>query len=147
MILPSACCSISSTSATPACPLCGYNLRSLPAPRCPECGQKLRLTVGLAEPFLRAWIAATVAACACGGIGALFLIVLLNVGLPYGRNAALLTLVILYFIASMPLAVALIAGRRRFLRIEASRQSLLALLVVLMSLLALMLFWAVVPGA
>ena len=38
------------------CPLCGYNLRGLTMPRCPECGRELRLSIGLTEPYLRAWV-------------------------------------------------------------------------------------------
>jgi len=37
-----------------ACPLCAYNIRGLTTPRCPECGQVLRLSVTLAEPYLKA---------------------------------------------------------------------------------------------
>lgn len=43
-----------------ACPLCGYNLRGLTSDGCPECGQRLTLSVALAEPRQRAFIAGVV---------------------------------------------------------------------------------------
>jgi len=39
------------------CPNCGYNLRGLRASACPECNQELKLTIGLVEPKLGAWLA------------------------------------------------------------------------------------------
>lgn len=38
------------------CPNCGYNLRGLAGSVCPECRQELRLSVGLVEPKLGAFI-------------------------------------------------------------------------------------------
>jgi hypothetical protein len=60
------------------CPLCQYNLRGLTTPRCPECGQSLQLSVSLAEPYLKAWIATLVGLLLPAGIG-----VLLICGLTY----------------------------------------------------------------
>lgn len=45
------------------CPLCGYNLRQNISARCPECGSALLLSVGLAEPFMAAWIMLAVSIC------------------------------------------------------------------------------------
>ena len=43
------------------CPLCGYNLHGLTRDICPECGRQLQLSVGLTDPFLRAWVILAVA--------------------------------------------------------------------------------------
>ena len=53
------------------CPACKYNLRDLTAPVCPECGTALVLGVRQADPFLLAWIIATVSASLAGGVGML----------------------------------------------------------------------------
>lgn len=55
------------------CPGCGYNLRGLRGVVCPECQQALELRVGLTEPRLGLWLAATIG-CAIGfGFNAMFL--------------------------------------------------------------------------
>src|SRR5918993_2064731 len=64
------------------CPLCAYNLRGLTSMRCPECGRELRLSVGLAEPFMRAWVLLAVAAFGGGGTGLFLLLLVLRVGWP-----------------------------------------------------------------
>ena len=61
-----------------ACPLCEYNIRGLTTPRCPECGQALRLSVALAEPYLKAWIALIAGLLPPAGIGTVFIFVFSN---------------------------------------------------------------------
>src|SRR4030095_829738 len=68
------------------CPLCGYNLRRLTRARCPECGRELRLSVGLTEPYLRAWVVLAAAACGAGGTGLFFCLMVIRAGWP--RNYA-----------------------------------------------------------
>src|SRR5205809_4254839 len=43
-----------------ACPVCGYNLKTLTRPICPECGHELVLTVGTTRVRL-GWLLAAVA--------------------------------------------------------------------------------------
>ena len=125
------------------CPLCGYNLRDLTTPRCPECGRELRLSVGLVEPFLRAWIAATVASCACAGLGVLFLYIVVREGFP-GRNEPMLGAVIVYFIVAIPQAMALLRWRRRFLRVSARLQWSLASICIALAVIAFVSMFATV---
>src|SRR5436305_13805040 len=72
-----------------ACPLCGYNLRGLTTPRCPECGRELRLSIGLTEPYLRAWIVLAAAVCASGGTGLFFVMMIARAGWPRTVGPAL----------------------------------------------------------
>src|SRR5690349_2982947 len=64
------------------CPLCGYNLRGLVSDRCPECGREIRLRVGLAEAYVRAWVAALTSTGAGAGIGMLMAAIVLRQGWP-----------------------------------------------------------------
>src|ERR671921_513984 len=57
-----------------ACPVCGYNLKSLTRPICPECGQELVLAVGAARLRL-GWLFAALAPGFFSGIAAVFLLV------------------------------------------------------------------------
>ncbi len=57
-----------------ACPVCGYNVRSLTRPICPECRQELVLTVGVLRLRLR-WLLAAVAPGFFSGIAACFVII------------------------------------------------------------------------
>ena len=66
-----------------SCPRCGYNLRTLQGERCTECGTKIELGVHAAEPILAPWIAANVPASLGGGMGLLFLVLILaGAGMP-----------------------------------------------------------------
>src|SRR5690348_5014609 len=57
-----------------ACPVCGYNLKTLTRPICPECGQELVLAVGAAH--LRfGWLLVSLAPGFFSGIAAFFLLV------------------------------------------------------------------------
>ena len=107
------------------CPLCKYNLRALTSPRCPECGQALSLAVGLAEPYLSAWITLAGALAASAGVGLFFgtLFVLGNRPSPSVSLEQLVLFVFdLYFVATIPLAVCTVIFRRRFLRLNRTVQ-------------------------
>ena len=56
------------------CPLCGYNLRDLPAPRCPECREPLSLAVGFRTPRF-GWFLTTIAPGLFSGISAALMLV------------------------------------------------------------------------
>ena len=116
------------------CPLCGYNLRGLTSSRCPECGRGLRLSVGLAEPHLAAWIWLAVAAFASGGSGALFAILILREGFPPAREP-LLRAAIFYFLTGIPASIITIKTRRRFLRLAPKAQWRIAIAYCAITLL------------
>jgi hypothetical protein len=117
-----------------ACPLCGYNLRGLTTPRCPECGRELRLSVGLTEPYLRAWVVLAAAVCGSGGTGLFFVMMIARAGWPRAFGSAaqqfVMNLSLLYFIFAIPVGVVVLVARRRLLRLPAGRQWLLAWLAV-----------------
>lgn len=116
------------------CPACRYNLRGLTTPRCPECGRELRLSVGVTEPFLRAWILLAVSTFASAGLGFLFAWLLLREGYPPDRGA--LRLDIFYFILMVPTAFLVLATRRRFLRLSSSVQWRIAGFAAIMDIIA-----------
>jgi len=109
-----------------ACPLCKYNLRHLTRPRCPECGRELKLTVGMVEPFLAAWIMLTVGVSAASGIGVLLGAYSLRFMPHFPRWVSYL--VWWLFIASTPLTPAAIMLRRRIQRCPRAAQWIMALL-------------------
>lgn len=112
------------------CPLCGYNLRALTVPRCPECGQALKLTVGLAELSLKAWLACTAATCLSAGVGVVLALILIRAGSLPPFNSTFKTLHFLSFPAMIPVAALFLIGRRAFLRCKPERQSVFAALTV-----------------
>jgi DNA-directed RNA polymerase subunit RPC12/RpoP len=125
-----------------ACPLCGYNLRGLTSPRCPECGRELRLSIGMAEPFLRAWVTLAVAVFAAAGIGLMFLALISHLGWPGGLHSAG-NLGMVYFLISPLFAWPTVAARRRFLRMGKSAQwrwAILATILCLVSLVAVAIY-------
>lgn len=110
-----------------ACPLCAYNLRGLTASRCPECGREIRLSVGLVEPRIGAWVTCLVAVTIASGMG---LFVVLST-IPRGLGAlfvenAVQGLVIGYFLVSLLIVPALIVFRQRYRRLSQRRQWALA---------------------
>jgi hypothetical protein len=130
-----------------ACPLCEYNLRGLTSARCPECGRELRLSVGLTEPFMRAWILLAAAAFGSGGSGVFLLFLVMRSGWPRDSGslrAFVINVCLTYLIASIPLAVLVPPTRRRFLRLPQGRQWALAWGLVFVSSAAMVLFAAFV---
>jgi len=112
------------------CPLCGYNLRALTVPRCPECGQTLKLTVGLAEPFLKAWIACAAATCLSAGVGFLILYLLTKAGPAPPFRSALEAISFYAFPAMIPIAGLFLFYRRAFLRRSRNSQTIIALVTL-----------------
>lgn len=55
------------------CPSCGYNLRGLTTDVCPECEEHVVLGVRLAEPKLKAFIAAMLGLAVGGGFSAMLI--------------------------------------------------------------------------
>ena len=107
---------------------------------CPECGQELRLSVALAEPYLRAWITTAAAACIGAG-GGLFLLCIVIGERRWPRNLSpLCQLALMTFIAMVPLGPLALIFRRRFLRLATSAQWFLAWLMVAVCALATFLF-------
>ena len=127
-----------------SCPLCRYNLRGLTSARCPECGQALRLTVGLAEPFLRAWIMLVVSAWAGAGVGLLFLVAILIQGFPSGQPP--ICMAILCLTADIPVGVLSLILRRRFLKLMRSHQWTIAFASVAFTGVGYLLFMIPIIG-
>jgi len=113
-----------------ACPLCGYNLRALTLPRCPECGKALKLTVGLVEPFLKAWIACAAATCLSAGTGVFIIIVIQMGGGTPGFPSWLVAIGFFSFPAMIPVAVVVLLCRRPFLKRSRQTQIILAIVAV-----------------
>ena len=112
------------------CPLCGYNLRNLREPRCPECGAGVRLTVGLVDLYLRAWLTGAVSLCASAGAGVfLGLIVLGGGGFPRFPNI-MAAVDFFSFPCMIPFAILFLMSRRKFLRLTRSSQKAWAIFLV-----------------
>jgi hypothetical protein len=123
------------------CPLCGYNLRQLDSARCPECGREIRLSVNLAEPYLRAWLTTAIALCASAGMGVIVLMISFQEGLPPLRLPPSLVISLYSFMLSIPVAIGALWGRRRFMRLGRRSQGLIACAVVLFVVCALTAFF------
>jgi hypothetical protein len=117
-----------------ACPLCGYNIRGLISPRCPECGQALRLSVSLAEPYLKAWIALIAALLPTAGVGAIVIFGFfysiveegVSISMMFGGMRLGEGFLILFVVGCVPLSIAAVIFRRRFLRFSREMQGGLA---------------------
>ena len=137
---------LATRSAT--CPLCGYNLRGLTSPRCPECGRRLRLSVGLTEPYLGAWVLLAAATCAAAGTGVFFTLMVLTNGWPTGGGSEMerffLSAALLYFMFSIPVAAAVLVARRPILRLKTDWQWTIAWFFVAATCCAMLVFAAVV---
>lgn len=103
------------------CPSCGYNLRGLTTGVCPECKQPLVLGVQLAEPKLKAFIAAVLGFAIGGGFSAMLVGYVIVNQLARGRGSmppdffrAILPGLI---VCGVPLAV-LLVKRRAFCRLS-----------------------------
>ena len=121
------------------CPACRYNLRGLTTPRCPECGRELRLSIGLTEPFLRAWIMLAVSTCASSALGVLMAWIVLREGWPQGTQEKTLRASIIIYLVMIPLAPLALATRRRFLRIAKEVQWRIAGFIAIVSVIAFVL--------
>jgi hypothetical protein len=113
------------------CPLCKYNLRGLTVARCPECGREIRLTVGMTEPYLRAYIVFLVALILPAGLGLLVWIMMMREGLTIYSSSPrgpLSTMILIGFQASLLPATVAVVGRRRFMRLSTGVQWRLATL-------------------
>ena len=108
------------------CPLCKYNVRNLTSPRCPECGQVLQLTVALADPYLKAWIALMTAVCAGAGMGVLWSYFLITQGWPRGGNLMGMKTAVIMQVLMVPATAFVLILRRRFQRLSRTAQWLLA---------------------
>lgn len=62
------------------CPVCHYNLRSNRSDCCPECGQELQLELRLAKPIHIPFIAGMIPLAAIVGFNAIFLAIILIIG-------------------------------------------------------------------
>src|SRR5947208_13149861 len=80
-----------------ACPSCMYNLRGLTTPRCPECGRELKLSVGLAQTYLRAYVLLLFAVFSGAGGGLLWCVDFLKV--PWSILTRRQEVVVIYFMA------------------------------------------------
>jgi hypothetical protein len=105
------------------CPLCDYNVRNLTTPRCPECGQMLRLTVALAEPYLKAWITLLVSLCPGAGMGVLWL---WSIFMTRGRAPWQLWVAVTIHILMIPAVFFALRYRRQFMRLSRTQQRGLA---------------------
>ena len=106
-----------------ACPLCGYNLHKLESPRCPECGRELKLTIGMVQPYLSAWIALLIVACASGGFGLVCIIIPLKDGWPqWQHHYDLLNAAFIFHMLMVPTATLVMLLRRKLLRLARATQ-------------------------
>jgi hypothetical protein len=114
------------------CLLCGYNLRGLTRPVCPECGNELRLSVSLADPYIKAWIALLVALMLPAGLGLLWLVMIILKGPPRGWDASVVVPMICQ-IAAIPLAGWALIVRRKIQSWDRHKQNLLAVIALVVS--------------
>jgi hypothetical protein len=101
----------------------------------------LRLTVGLTEPILQAWIALAVGVFASAGIGALFWMLVMFKGAP-GFMPETAWAAFIYFLASPILIWPTMAGRRRFLRLARNQQWTIAVAAIMLLAVFILIFVA-----
>jgi hypothetical protein len=109
-----------------ACPLCGYDLRDCPADTCPECGKRLRLSLVATDLSVQAWATLTASISLGAGMGVVFISLLVRFGLGPGAGWSEY-LPIAFGIGSIPLALLLLAGRKRFLRLRHRTQRVVSI--------------------
>jgi len=126
------------------CPACRYNLRGLTSPRCPECGRELKLSVGVTEPFLRAWIMLAVSTFASSALGVFMAWILFREGWPRGTEERSLRASIVIYIVMIPTGPLVLATRRRFLRLTKNVQWKIAGFVAIASIVAFVLLLSAV---
>ena len=118
-----------------SCPLCAYNLRGLTSARCPECGHELRLTVGVTDLRIGAWVTCLIGLAAAAGFGTYAIILVIRRGWPWGEPIVLHAAVA-YFIASVPMLIVLVLLRRRYRRLAQPLQWVLGSIAMLLTILA-----------
>jgi uncharacterized paraquat-inducible protein A len=101
-----------------ACPACGYNLRAAVEARCPECATRIELTVGAPDLEVM-WLIATVAPCIFSAIAALLMAIPMVV---FGGAPAGIWVLDGFGWASALVGAAIIAKRRRFVRLARAHQ-------------------------
>jgi hypothetical protein len=113
------------------CPLCHYNLRNLTESRCPECGKAIEVTVGLAEHTVMPYTLLMIAVLLPAGMGIIAWLAVLRRGYELFQHTATAELVAMVgFMMSVFVPAVPIVWRRRFLRMEVSRQWLVAWVAV-----------------
>ena len=123
-----------------ACPVCGYNLRTLTRPICPECRQELVLTVGATRLRL-GWLFAALAPGFFSGIAACFVLIpTVAIYFEDGTLIPQLVAIILFGWLSGLLAIILAVKRNRFIAQSRTRQRWFALTIWLIHIAALVLF-------
>ena len=114
------------------CPLCKYNLRNLVVPRCPECGRAIRMTVGLVEQNLWAYVVLLVALLPPAGLGLAGWVELFRQGLNlYRPHFGFEIVTVVAFQGSLIPAVATVILRQRFLKLRSSTQARIAMIAVI----------------
>ncbi len=120
------------------CPTCDYNLRDIRDRTCPECGYGLALHLTASPPGLTAWVALLVGLALAAGQGVPVLL-----ALPYYYiwlhlvtwPADYMQILILgHRVVAVPLMVAVLVLRRRFLRLPSRTQWLMVATVFLFEL-------------
>jgi hypothetical protein len=122
-----------------ACPLCGYNLKSLTRPFCPECRQELTLAVGVLRLRMR-WLFFAVAPGFFSGIAACF-VSIPTTAIYFEDGVIVWPLVgaVLFGWCSCAFAIMLATRRHRFLAQPPNRQRWSALLIWLIHFTTLVL--------
>jgi hypothetical protein len=113
------------------CPLCRGDLSGISQAVCPTCRERLVLGVGIAHPFLYAWVALAIGLLLAAGFGVLAILITASEGLPSER---LLSVCLIYFMANIPLAAACVLMRRRFMRLPRTAQWSIAIPVAIATL-------------
>jgi hypothetical protein len=113
------------------CPLCRNDLGGIANAICPRCGEKLIVGIGIANPYLHAWVTMAAALLLGAGLGVLVVLVTLSERWP---NETLIRVALCYFIANIPLAAVCLIFRRRFLRLSRGVQWWIAIPVAVTTL-------------
>lgn len=127
------------------CPSCGYNLRGLQTNICPECRQELTLGVQLAEPKLKAFIAAVIGFAIGSGFSAMLVgyVVVTQIAKSRGRVPPDFLIAVFpgLVVCGVPLVVLLIK-RRAFCRLSESARLGWAVLAWILAIANLLYFTA-----
>jgi len=114
------------------CPACGYDLRQLQSVICPECGQHLRLTVGLADYRIGAWVACILGCSFPAALGCIVIAISLmnldDVMRDIGRMPWQVMLLVCYCFVMLAAIVLLLVRRRSYLLMSRERQILFGIL-------------------